>query len=211
MNIINKLNSNLRENKLLYILVLVFFFVGIVLGAYTIKYMNVTDATDLSNYFSSFLNKTIENPVSNNALFLDVLKKNLLMIVLIVALGLTVFGSPFILIIDLIKGFTLGYTFSFLITTFSGKGIWLALSSVLPQNIIYIPFFIGISIISLEISSKKLKDKFFYGGNTNRIITSDLLTKFAVLFALFIVGAIIEAYICPGLIKLIITKVYKMA
>ncbi|GAB6170294.1 stage II sporulation protein M [Clostridium carnis] len=211
MNIINKLSSNFKENKIFYFLVLSFFFVGILLGTYTINYMGTADATDLSNYFTSFAKTLGSKEINSTALILDILKKNILMIGLILTLGFTVFGAPFILIMDLIKGFTLGYTFAFLLTTFSGKGLWLALSSTIPQNLFYIPVFIGISIIALEISSIKLKERFFNGNSNNRIVLRDLLVKIGFFIVVFSMGVMIEAYLCPGLIKLIITKVYKIA
>ncbi|AYE35660.1 stage II sporulation protein M [Clostridium septicum] len=210
MNIISRLNSNLKENKVLYILVLIFFFVGIILGSYVVRYMSGGDAKDLSSYFTSFITSLGEKPIDKATLIFDILKKNLLLIIIILALGFTVFGTPFILIIDLIKGFTLGYTFSFLLTTFEGKGIWIALASTLPQNILYIPFFIGISIISLEISSRKLKEHFFNGNKVNRIVTNQLLMKLSIFISIFVIGAIVETYISPSLIKIIVAKVYKI-
>ena len=54
MNVIDKLNNSYRENRIYYFMVLIFFCVGIALGAFMVKYMNVNDSTDLSNYFSSF-------------------------------------------------------------------------------------------------------------------------------------------------------------
>ena len=208
MNIVNKLNSKFRENKMLYILVLVFFCIGIVLGTYTIKYMNTSDTTDLSNYFTTFINSLGDKPIDKKILFIDILKKNIFIIIIILMLSFTVIGSPIILLVDLFKGFTLGYTFSFLITTFSGKGIWIALASIIPQNIFYIPFFIGISIISIEMSSIKLKEKFLNKGTKNNIFSNELLIKLGFLFCLFVVGVIIETFICPNLIKFIAVKFY---
>lgn len=211
MSIVNRLNSSLKENKVFYILVLAFFFVGIILGTYTIKCMNSVDLMDLTNYFGNFLTSLTDKPIDRTLLLIDILKNNLLMIVLILAFSFTIFGTPFILIIDLIKGFTLGYTFSFLLTINSGNGLWLALISIVPQNIIYIPFFIGISIIALNISSTKLKKRFFNGGSTCKMLTKDILIKFTILIILFLSGVLIETYLCPGLINFVITKVYKMA
>ena len=54
MNVIDKLNNSYRENRIYYFMVLIFFCVGIALGAFMVKYMNINDSTDLSNYFSSF-------------------------------------------------------------------------------------------------------------------------------------------------------------
>mgnify|MGYP001775992083 FL=1 len=149
MNVIDKLNNSYRENRIYYFMVLIFFCVGIALGAFMVKYMNVNDSTDLSNYFSSFTESILVSQVENTKLFFNILIKISITVVIIIILGFTVFGIPFILLIDLIKGFTLGYTFTFLLTTFNGKGIWLAIVSILPQNIFYIPSFIALSIISI--------------------------------------------------------------
>ena len=149
MNVIDKLNNSYRENRIYYFMVLIFFCVGIALGAFMVKYMNVNDSTDLSNYFSSFTESILVSQIENTKLFFNILIKISITVVIIIILGFTVFGMPFILLIDLIKGFTLGYTFTFLLTTFNGKGIWLAIVSILPQNIFYIPSFIALSIICI--------------------------------------------------------------
>ena len=210
MNMIEKMNSNFKENKIFYLLVLTFFFVGILLGAYTIKYMDGVDGKDLSDYFTGFIKSITNQEIKTHELLLSIIKNNILTVVLIIALGFTNLGAPLILIIDLVKGFTLGYTFSFLLTTFEGKGIWIALVSTVPQNLLYIPFFVGISIISLELSSAKIKQKFFGGARFNKNMYSELFMKLSFFFILFIVGVIIECYISPGLIRLVVTNVYKL-
>ena len=210
MNIINKAQHNYKENKLFYFMVFIFFCVGITLGTFMVKYMNYNDANDLTNYFSSFTKSLVSEPINSKILFLDILKKNLILLTAIVLFGLTIFGAPIILLIDLIKGFTLGYTFSFLLTSFEGKGIWLALASTLPQNIIYIPCFIVLSIVSIQFSSMKLRDKFFNKGKVNTIIEREIIFKIGVFLCLFIIGTIVETYLCPGLIRFVLTKVYKI-
>lgn len=210
MNLIERINSNFRENRIFYLLVLTFFFVGILLGSYTIKYMDGVDAKDLADYFTGFIKSINVQELKTNELLIGIIKNNIIIILLIIALGFTVFGAPIILIIDLIKGFTLGYTFSFLLTTFEGKGIWIALASTVPQNIFYIPFFIGISIISLELSSIKLKGKFFNGVGGNKLIINGLAMKLGFFVLLFAIGVLIECYVSPGIIKMVITKVYKL-
>lgn len=210
MYLINKVSSNYKENKLFYLMVLIFFCVGIALGTYMVKYMNTSDSIDLSNYFSTFTKNIIQEPTNSKVLFLDIIKKNLILLTIILILSFVTFGTPFILLVDLIKGFTLGYTFSFLLTTFEGKGIWFALAATIPQNIIYIPCFIALSIVAIEFSSTKLKDKFFNKGKTNTIVEREVIFKIGVFLCIFMIGAIIEAFICPNLIKIVLTKVYKI-
>ena len=210
MNLMEKLNSNFKENKLFYLLVLTFFFVGILLGAYTIKYMDGVDAKDLSDYFTGFLQTISTKEVAIKDLLLNVLTKNIFFILLIISLGFTTFGAPIILLIDLIKGFTLGYTFSFLLTTFEGEGIWVALVTTIPQNLLYIPFFVGISIISLDMSLLKMKEKFFNGSRMNKAMLKRNIVKFGIFLIIFVIGVIIESYVSPGLIRLVVTKAYKL-
>ena len=112
MNVIDKLNNSYRENRIYYFMVLIFFCVGIALGTFMVKYMNVNDSTDLSNYFSSFTESILVSQIENTKLFFNILIKISITVVIIIILGFTVFGIPFILLIDLIKGFTLGYTFT---------------------------------------------------------------------------------------------------
>ena len=169
--------------------------------------MNINDSTDLSNYFSSFTESILVSQIENTKLFFNILIKISITVVIIIILGFTVFGIPFILLIDLIKGFTLGYTFTFLLTTFNGKGIWLAIVSILPQNIFYIPSFIALSIISIEFSATKLRYKFFNKGTINTIVKKELIFKIGVLVCTFIIGVFIESYICPNLMKFIVTKI----
>lgn len=208
MNILQKINVNFRENRLLYLLVLAFFSIGIVLGAYTVKYMSPKDSTDLANYYTSFTQSLGTNSISSTGLLFEVLKNNIITILIILAVSLTIFGSPVVLLIDLAKGYTLGYTFSFLITTFNGKGLGVALASSIPQNIFYIPFFIGISILAIEISSVKFKERVFSKGGKGQIVVSELIAQLSVLFIIFIVGVIVEVYASPSLIKFVVTKFY---
>ena len=210
LEIISKLNLNKKENKFYYFMVFIFFFVGIALGTYIVKYMSARDATDLTSYFSTFTESIAKEAVNNKVLLFNILKKNLMLITIIIALSFTVFGTPIILLLDLVKGFTLGYTFSFLISTFDGKGLWLALASTIPQNIIYIPCFIALSIVGIEFSSTKLKDKFFNKGKVNTIVERELILKIGVLACVFIIGTLIEAYLGPNIIKFVVTNVYKV-
>ena len=210
LEIISKLNLNKKENKFYYFMVFIFFCVGIALGTYIVKYISARDATDLTSYFSTFTESIAKESVNNKVLLLNILKKNLILITILIALSFTVFGTPIILLLDLVKGFTLGYTFSFLISTFDGKGIWLALASTIPQNIIYIPCFIALSIVGIEFSSTKLKDKFFNKGKVNTIVERELILKIGVFACVFIIGTLIEAYLGPNIIKFVVTNVYKV-
>lgn len=203
-----RLNDTFRDKKAYFFIVLIMFCLGISFGLYTVKYMGASDKNDLTNYFFSFTNSIENQPVNYGNLLFEVIKKNILIIIPIFVLGLTFFGAPIILILDLLKGFTLGYTFSFIVTTFEGKGIGLALVSVIPQNLIYIPCFIALSVISLSMSTERFKGKFFKYGKNKDSFTDGVLNKLFIIIILFIIGILVETYISPSLIKFVAQKFY---
>jgi len=206
--LLTRLNATFRDKKAYFFIVLIMFCLGISFGLYTVKYMGDSDRSDLTNYFLSFTNYIGNEPINYGNLLFEVIKKNILIIVPIFLLGLTFFGAPIILVLDLLKGFTLGYTFSFMVTTFEGKGIGLALVSVIPQNLIYIPCFIALSVISLSMSTERFKGKFFKNGKNKTFLGDGILNKLIIIIILFVIGILVETYVSPSLIKFVAKKFY---
>ncbi|WP_297634476.1 stage II sporulation protein M [uncultured Clostridium sp.] len=204
-----KIGDTFEEQKFYYLIVLLFFCVGVVIGVYAIKYMNITDRQDLTGYYSNFIESVQSNNINYGSLLLGIFKKNMILIIPIILLGFTFFGSPIILIINLLKGFSIGYTFTFLLTMFEGNGLALAIGSLVPQNIIYIPCIVATSIIALSLSTIKFKEKFIKKMPIKNLLLNKGGTNILLLvLCIFIIGMIIEAYLSPMLVKLIITKFY---
>lgn len=201
--VMNRFNATIRDSKGYFFIVLIMFCLGISFGLYTVKYMGLADKNDLLNYFSSFTNSIENESINYGNLLFEVIKKNIILIAPIIVLGLTFFGDPIILIIDLLKGFTLGYTFSFVATTFNGKGIGLAIAALIPQNLIYIPCIIVLSIISMGMSTEKFKGRFFKNSKNKTTVSNGILYKFVLIIVLFTLGMLIETYISPNLIKFV--------
>ena len=120
--VVDKVNTIFRDKKAYFFIVLMMFCLGISFGLYTVKYMGESDKNDLMSYLNSFTTSIQGQPINYTQLLFEVIKKSLILFIPIIFLGMTFFGFPFILILDLIKGFTLGYTFSFISSAFNGKG-----------------------------------------------------------------------------------------
>lgn len=209
MNIlIKKMNISLDSRKSYFFIILIMFCLGLSFGLYTVKYMGPADKNDLISYFTSFTKTLENNPVSYGKLLFEVIKKNIIVILPIFLFSLTFLGGPIILIIDLLKGFTLGYTFSFIATAFDGKGLGLAIASIIPQNLIYIPCIIGMSIIALTMSAESFKRKFFKKSKGNGKLPDGVLKKFLLLLIIYISGILVETYVSPSLIKFVAVRFY---
>ena len=204
-----KIGDTFEEQKFYYLIVLLFFCIGVVIGVYAVKYMSLTDRQDLTSYYSRFIENIQTNEISYANLLFEIFKKNIIIIIPIIILGFTFFGSPIILIINLMKGFSIGYTFTFLLTMFNGDGLMLAVSSLVPQNIIYIPCIVATSIIALSLSTLKFKEKFIKKMPIKNLLLNKGGTNILlIILCIFIIGMIIEAYLSPNLIKLVVTKFY---
>lgn len=203
---LKELNGTVAENKGIFLCILLFFLIGIVLGTYTVYYMNEIDKKEMANYYTNFLNVIKDKPINYNGIMLDSFKNNLIFIIIIALLGFTIIGTPFILIMDLIKGYILGFTFSLLIAILGNKGIAMASIALIPQNIIFIICIFIASTMSLKYSLTKLKVKLSKGAIQGGFI-KNYINSYIIISVMFVLGVIIEGYISPNLIRLVISKI----
>lgn len=205
--LINVINKHIHENFWLYIIILLFTCIGIVIGIYTVKYLNISDRNELITFLNEFTSNVSAYDIDHKAIFLESVKNNIPLIAAIWFLGLTIVGIPVILIIDVIKGFTIGFSISFMINSLGLNGIWISLLGILPQNIIYIPCVIISSAIAIQYSLFLVKNKGFKRYSDNIISNAGMYSiVFIVLILIMSIGFLIEVYFTPGLMKLIVAR-----
>ena len=201
------IGRHFEANFWLYIVSLLCISTGIVLGIYTVKYMNATQKADLLNYFSSFSAAIMNSEVNNKYVFIETAKNNIPMFLALWLLGLTIVGIPIILIVDLIKGFTVGFSATFIILSMGIKGFWMTLVGLIPQNIIYIPCFIIASVLAMEFSLCKLRERLNKGSRV--LINHQNITysiTFIILVMIVMLGFIYESYITPKAMRVVVSS-----
>ena len=199
------LMESLKENKITFLWVLLFFLVGIVLGSYTVYYMSEFNRGEITTYFNNFLEFLGGNSVSYTSILVDSIKSILPIVVIIVLLGYTAVGTPIILMIDLAKGYVIGFTFSLIVSMLGSKGVMLVLSGLMLQNLIFIPIIMLISVLAIRHSVTKLK----MGVSRDRVkldVSRAYLNFQGLLSLIIISGILIETYISPNLIRLVISR-----
>ncbi|GAA0065647.1 stage II sporulation protein M [Clostridium perfringens] len=197
--------ESLKENKITFLWVLLFFLVGIVLGSYTVYYMSDFNRVEITTYFNNFLEFLGGNSVAYTSILVDSIKSILPMVVIIVLLGYTAVGTPIILMMDLAKGYVIGFTFSLIVSMLGSKGIMLVLSGLMLQNLIFIPIIMLISVLAIRHSVTKLK--MGVSRDRVRLDVSKAYLNFQGLLSLIIIsGILIETYISPNLIRLVISR-----
>lgn len=204
LKLFHRLNKHIQDNLWLYIITVLCFTIGIVIGVYTSNNMGEYEKNDLVSYLSNFNGSLINGQVIYKEIFVNAIKNNLPLILAIWFLGLTMIGIPIILVIDMFKGFTLGFTMAFMIKGLGMQGLGLSMLMVLPQNIIYIPCLIISSVIAMEFSVSFLKNKMIKQWNNSVYMKiAGYSATFILIFLIMGVGFLLEAYITPNIIRLV--------
>ena len=185
----------------MYLLTILFIATGMILGLYCVKYMGDVDKSTLINYITAFGSSSTLDGLSNKEILMGTLKNNIPIIIGFWFLGLTVVGLPIIILINIYKGFSLGFTFSFFIYGLKEKGLLLSLLGDLPQNLIYIPCLIFLSVLSIEFSIGIVKEKFTkkYSPNTGSVKNYTMM--FLIVTGVMFIGFLFESFITPILIN----------
>ena len=196
------IKTYIRHNWLIYTMVLIFFIVGVSFGALGVRDMNAEQAKTLGDGLEVFLSKVDKASINNWSMALDIIGKNLTIILGIYVLGLTIVGVPGIMIIIFSRGFRIGFTVGFLVRAKAARGVLLSLMSVIPHNLVYIPVFIVGAAVSVAFSLSLIRGRFGYRGISlpgNFIRYSAVM---AVLVLLLVCGGLIESYLTPTLVKM---------
>lgn len=203
--ILNGANKHLNDNLIYYLLTVLFIATGMIVGLYCVKYMQDIDKGALINYITAVSTSPSGESMAATKIFINALKNNLPIIIGLWVLGLTFIGTPIILLINLYKGFSLGFTFSFFVYALKQKGLVLALLGVLPQNIIYLPCIIFLSVIALKYSVFGIKEKFskkYVPSSYSNVRNYTMI--FLITTAVMAGGFLIESFLTPIFLKLVL-------
>jgi stage II sporulation protein M len=196
------IQKQLKNNVVLYFLVLVFFAGGIAAGSFTVDALSSVQKEELIEYFQSFFSILGEEPVQSAVVFKRSLINNSQFVILIWLLGITVIGIPLILLIVGIKGFIIGFSVSFLVEGMGLRGFMFALAAILPQNLLFVPAIIAAGVLGISFSISMLRRK---KVKPQKSFTSELMVySMNILLTILVLflGSLIEGYITPAFIKL---------
>ena len=195
--------NHIKDNFKAYIIVSLILLIGIILGVFFVNNMNSSQIEELKTYINTFIDSLKQGATINN---LELLKKsigsNLLFTFLMWFIGSTVIGIPIVLGIVAFRGFCLGYTISSSIAVLgTGKGILFFATSVLLQNIIFIPCMLALSVSGIKLYKSIMKDK----RKENIKIEVFRHTIFSLFILLFLIlSSLVETYISTNLLLLCI-------
>lgn len=155
------LYNHIKNNKRGYFIISILFFIGLIIGVLFVNNMNDTKMQEVNSYFSNMVNniKSYEN-IDFVSLLKQSVSSNFIIIILLWFGASTIIGIPIVYGTILLKGFSIGYTISSVITCFGvGKGILVSLSIMLLHNIIFIPAILGAGVSGVKLYQSIMKNK----------------------------------------------------
>lgn len=184
----------------MYLVALVVLLAGLGCGSWGAHNLDQEQATRLTEYLDVFVSQVGSVQIDRPMLVKNTITNNIFFISIIYVLGLTVIGTPGILALLFARGFSLGFTLSFLTQGKTGQGILLALASVVPQSILLIPavFMAGVAALSF---SWLLIRRFL---DSSLPVWPGIVSYHSLMLVVCCIAAaagLVEAYITPELIK----------
>lgn len=179
---------------------------GLVCGALAIRTLNAEKLGELQDCLNRFLQEIKPFYETTNVIgfqgWYRVLSAHLPVVGVLWILGLTVVGIPLIVVTVGLRGFVLGFTIGFLVKERSLQGLLLAMAAVLPQNMCYVPALLGAGSIAFYFSLSLVQG--YQGGSVVKgMLIYTLL--FVLALVVTVVGAWIEAYLVPSLVRLVVS------
>lgn len=198
--IVNHIKDNLKS----YLIVSLILLIGIILGVFFVNNLTEIQKTEIETYLTEFTNSLKNNATIDQG---NVLKKsignNLFFTIFMWFVGSTVIGIPIVLGMVAFRGFCLGYTISSSIAIWgTGKGILFFVTSILLQNLIFIPCMLALAVSGMKLYRSIMKDK--RKENIKGEIFRHTIFSLMIL-AILIVSSFIEAYLSTSLLAFCIS------
>lgn len=197
--------SHFQDNLWLYLLVLTCLVLGVVLGTVSVKLLSPDEALELGEYISSFILGLEGIGLDQLTVIRQSLYNNFKTMGLIWFLGLTVIGTPMILILLFVEGFTLGFTAGFLVQAEGLQGVLLAITGLIPPNLLLLPGLITAGVLGISFSAWLVKGRHELRnhGVFQQFLAYSL--SMGVLSTVIVAAGFLEAYCSPFLMKLVIS------
>lgn len=199
----NIILEHIRNNAKDYTILLILFILGVMAGVFFINNTNEAQKQEITSYMNTFINSLKENKqIDHLGLLKDSLIKNISLALLLWFIGSTVTLIPVIYGIVAFRGFCLGYTISSAVAILGGgKGILFAITTVLFQNILFIPALLAIALSGIKLYKSIVKNR----RKENIKLEIYRHSIFSLLMTvLLVVASFVEVYISSNLFNAIV-------
>lgn len=197
-----RLKQHISTYRWQYMLILTIFIAAVVIGNYRVQSLEGGVRDHLAGLVDTYLREGGTGALIGQQLLGGAFLNQARIALAIWFLGLTVIGFPLILAVVFYRGFSVGFTVGFIINQKAGTGVIVCILSLLPQNLIYIPAVIMMSVIALNFSGSIFRARAADALSWRSFLSYTLVLLFFLL--LLLGGAFIESFLCPWFLKVVL-------
>ncbi|WP_240941064.1 stage II sporulation protein M [Paenibacillus sp. HB172176] len=186
----------------LYVFVSVLFLVGGMFGALLFHALTFEQQQDLTAELQRYMDISGTGiGMSETEIFWNRFFFHMKWIILIGVLGVTVIGSPGILILNFLKGTLVGFSVGAIVSEYAWKGILIAMAAVAPQNVVIVPAIIITSGAAISFSLFLIKHRLLQKGGELMPQLGSLASTVILMLLLLAGVSLFEAYVSPSFIS----------
>jgi len=203
----NKFNNFLMLvfpfKKINFFVIFLFCF-GLILGAFFSTSININDRNIILEKISSFINNINSNSFDSLVSFKNSISINFTYLILILFSGLTVIGVFLNIILLFLKSFTIGFTMSSFIITYSYKGLFLSSLYLIFGQLLNCIVICALTIYNFAFCYKMLLIIFKNKNLEIRKFLKGYLFILLILILVLFLSSFFETILFPMLVKLLI-------
>ena len=197
----DKLKKIIKYDKKIMTFLNVIAVVGIIAGSIFMIVLSKNDKETVLNSIKDFFDKLINNKFNFAGTLKNTLISNLLFSLIIWVIGISVIGVLIVIFIIFYKSFTLGFTISSIIYTYSIKGTLLALIYVFPHMIINLLVLLYLSSYSIKLSIILIKSILKKDNLNFKAFINNYSKVFLISMLFLIATSLYESFISPIILR----------
>ena len=197
----DKLKKIIKYDKKIMIFLNVIAIVGIIAGSIFMIVLSKNDKDVVLNSIKDFFDKLINNKFNFIGTLKNAALSNLLFSFIIWVIGISVVGVLIVIFIIFYKSFTLGFTISSIIYTYSIKGTLLALIYVFPHMVINLLILLYLSSYSIKLSIILIKSILKKDNLNFKAFINNYSKVFLISIVLLTITSLYESFIAPIILR----------
>ena len=199
-----KVTDKLREQKKIYIFLIIVMIIGMFLGIIYAIILNKSDHALVTTSLDSFFTSIKNNDIDYKSALINSLIGNISFVTFIFLLGISIIGIPIIIFSLATSSFIFGFSLSSIIYTYHLNGILKAITYLFPHQLITLLMSLFLGFYALYFGIKLFK-YLFRGIDINlRSSMKRYLQVYITVLLIFILCSFIEVFLSPALIKLVV-------
>ena len=203
----DKIREHIIKNPVIYILLTIFFSLGVIGGAYIYNQYSKEEITLLYEFFERAREMYAVSDVNSTLLFKNAFISSFKYLLLVWISGFTVIGIPVIFFVMVKKGFIFGLITNFLLTNFK-YGMVLSIVIMFLETVILVPVLMVVATYGISLS------KTLFNVVSGRIkykldLKSYMLFYFLVFMVsllMIVIYSLLEGYFTANLLKWLLPK-----